>query len=184
MASMPARMIPRMSSWNNVYPKEFAELIFSRLREATEKPLFNGSYCFEYTEALTEKGYARPDLTVDGVRYRVYGHRLMVELRAKRRLDKHAVVLHLCDNPKCCCPWHLKVGTIHENNLDRDLKGRRGVARGHTRMTAEQALRVKMALRQRRNTESICSEVGCTSKAVRDIRAGRTWASLKLAKVA
>jgi hypothetical protein len=38
------------------------------------------------------------------------------------------VVLHLCDNPPCCRPSHLRIGTPDENNTDMFAKGRQ--ARG------------------------------------------------------
>jgi hypothetical protein len=37
-------------------------------------------------------------------------------------------VLHRCDNPPCCNPLHLFLGTNYENIADRDQKGR--TARG------------------------------------------------------
>jgi len=39
-------------------------------------------------------------------------------------------VLHRCDNPPCCNPDHLRLGTQQENIADRDSKGRHKALRG------------------------------------------------------
>lgn len=42
------------------------------------------------------------------------------------------VVMHLCDNPPCCNPEHLRLGTMAENMADAQRKGRmRGQSQTH-----------------------------------------------------
>ena len=45
------------------------------------------------------------------------------------------VVMHTCDNPPCCNPAHLRVGTVAENNADRAAKGRSAAGDRHPTRT-------------------------------------------------
>jgi hypothetical protein len=88
-------------------------------------------------------------------------------------------VCHSCDNPPCCNPRHLWLGTAAENNADRDAKGRtrsstrRGEAANHAKLTAEQALEVFFSSEP---AAALASRFGISKTAVRYIQIGRNWA--------
>lgn len=67
-------------------------------------------------------------------------------------------VLHHCDNPPCCRPSHLFLGTPADNMADMDRKGRRrtgncaGEANGRAKLTEAQvqAIRAEYAAAPRK----------------------------------
>jgi hypothetical protein len=82
--------------------------------------------CWEWIGYRLPKGYGR--LWGGRGNGYVYAHRVAWalthgELEAAAR-QGDAIVLHKCDNPPCCNPEHLTVGSQADNVKDRDLKGR------------------------------------------------------------
>lgn len=71
-------------------------------------------------------------------------------------LKRGFVVMHECDNPSCCNPKHLKLGTQKDNIADMHVKGRAGDCRNfgeaHGRCKLDRIqLRQLKYLRQRFN---------------------------------
>jgi hypothetical protein len=75
--------------------------------------------CHLWTGFRDSKGYGL--MTVKGVVRAA--HRVAWE-RANEPIPQGMVVMHTCDNPPCCNPEHLKLGTQAENVRDRIEKGR------------------------------------------------------------
>lgn len=80
--------------------------------------------CWEWASGTTD----------DYGRIRFYGehlkaHRVSYEL-ANGPIPAGLHVCHACDNPKCCNPAHLWLGTHIENMADRDEKGRNKIRLG------------------------------------------------------
>lgn len=53
----------------------------------------------------------------------IRAHRFAYEL-AKGPIPQGLIVRHICDNPPCCNPGHLVVGTMKENTQDMMRRGR------------------------------------------------------------
>jgi hypothetical protein len=91
-------------------------------------------------------------------------------------------VLHRCDNPSCCNPLHLFLGTQGDNNRDRASKGRNGDLRGskssRAKLSESEAAEI---LRRRRTGETITAlarEYGVHHSAISRIALGQTWPHL------
>jgi hypothetical protein len=87
-------------------------------------------------------------------------------------------VLHHCDNPKCCNPSHLFLGTRDDNMADRNAKGRQ--ARGERNATAK-LTRIQVEEIRRRyacgdvSQEALGAEYGVTGRNICDIVRNRIW---------
>lgn len=90
----------------------------------TDAKRFHSSFdrtgkCWPWKLASTAAGYGRFRLRPKTL----LAHRVAWEL-ANGPIPAGMCVLHKCDNPKCCNPAHLFLGTKAENNDDRDKKER------------------------------------------------------------
>ena len=89
------------------------------------------------------------------------------------------VVMHACDNPPCCNPAHLKVGTIADNNADMTSKGRainpRGAAHGNAKLSVLQVRAIKAATSSGLRPTQIARRLGVSVCSVKDVVRGRNW---------
>ena len=76
--------------------------------------------CWNWIPRVDRDGYGR--WKIAGKRYG--SHRLAYTF-TKGPIAEGLVVCHSCDNPSCCNPDHLFVGTQLDNIKDMDAKGRR-----------------------------------------------------------
>lgn len=76
--------------------------------------------CWPYMGARLPSGYGYVNLRQNG---NAYAHRLAFE-QAVGPIPDGMYVCHRCDNPPCCNPAHLFLGTPSENCQDKVAKGR------------------------------------------------------------
>lgn len=91
-------------------------------------------------------------------------------------IPKGLCVLHKCDNPSCCNPKHLYLGTYKDNARDRDLSGRHNPAQGSrqwkSKFTEEQVINI---FNDDRSLRVIAADYGVHHSTIWYIKAGRTW---------
>lgn len=86
-------------------------------------------------------------------------------------------VLHRCDNPPCCRPDHLFLGTTQENVADMVSKGRqsRGMSRPNVKLSDEHVRQIRMLLQQGVCRKDIARIFGVCRSTVGHIATRRQW---------
>lgn len=106
-------------------------------------------------------------------------HRLAWTL-ANGPIPKGLKVLHHCDNPPCCNPKHLFLGTDYDNQQDRKAKGRGDYTKGEqvslAKMTAKKVVAARKEYDGKYGSVSrMARKYGLGVAAMHSILRGRTW---------
>lgn len=147
------------------------------------------SECWPWT-GWTNLGYGR--VQIDGFTY--YAHRVIynlaypgrITLEAPRRREDTGWLLHTCDNPICCNPNHLVVGTHQDNMTDKKTKGRSKIWRGsletpNAKLNADDIRAIRETVRIRRETgigptnAELAAQYEISVPSVKSAVAGRTY---------
>lgn len=142
--------------------------------------------CWEWIGANKVEGYGRTRLHGKTV----LAHRLSYCLANNVTLldlnKSKLLVRHRCDNPPCCNPAHLHLGTHAQNMADRTERGRWGGSRGVDVNTNKVTEADVLAIRQRRRSgeiaRTIADDFSIHINSVYAICSGQNWAWLEETK--
>lgn len=149
--------------------------------------------CWEWTGTRNEKGYGTFTYLTDSGRF-TNGKKIRNTLRAHRLVwlfKKGAIpdrmfICHRCDNPSCCNPDHLFLGTAAENSADMMGKGRqsRGSRRPKAKLSEADVAAIKRRLAdgERGTASEVAREYGVSYSAIMEIKHGRNWVHVAPAK--
>lgn len=89
-------------------------------------------------------------------------------------------VLHRCDNPPCCNPKHLFLGTNRDNVDDKVAKGRAGAPigeeNGKSKLTREKVIEIRrLHAVEGLGYKRIAKRIGVHADTIRAVLNGRTW---------
>lgn len=134
--------------------------------------------CWPWTGYTDARGYGSISIWPT----RTGSHRVAYALTHGEIPDEF-IVRHDCDNPPCCNPSHLRLGTMVDNNRDKTERGRDAKGEGHgmARYTTEQVREVKRLLATTGLTHAeIAASAGVKVDTVDKISSGRQWKEVQL----
>lgn len=146
----------------------YSSFMDKKLLERVNKNLKLNGECLEWTGYIDPKGYGR----ISVKNYPILVHRLMYE-HFNGELIKGLEICHLCSNPKCCNPKHLRQDTKSSNMIDM-VK----INNQHNQiLTEKQVLEIKEKLKNeyRGYIRDIAKEYSISRYAITDIKRGKSW---------
>lgn len=131
------------------------------------------SSCWNWLGAKADRGYGFY-APMPGVLLRA--HRVAYALN-NGGIDDELFVCHKCDNPSCCNPNHLFLGTPKDNMGDMISKGRKVVQRGeqnhYSKLKAQQVVQIFV---DPRTNKEIAEDYGISRSLASMIRRRSLWA--------
>jgi HNH endonuclease len=146
--------------------------------------------CWPWTRQIDDDGYGRFKQSRPTLRSR-RAHAVAYEIAKGPTCG--LCVCHSCDNPPCCNPRHLWLGTNAENMRDSARKGRRpkgnlppsvGASNGNAKLSERDVHEIRRFLASGRTGRSIATSFRVTEDMISRIKLGKAWTSLPMASEA
>jgi hypothetical protein len=130
--------------------------------------------CWPWEGGRFNNGYGRFTYTNKNI----LAHRFAYEFAHGLDSAKGKIVRHTCDNPPCCNPLHLKIGTQQDNMDDKFARGRDRAVTGEdhpaSKLTERDVTKIKELLLTK-TARSIAVKYQVDPVTILDIKFGRTW---------
>ncbi len=137
--------------------------------------------CWEWTASLGSRGYGQFMVSTGNI---TKAHRMAWKLTYGEIPDKMEV-LHNCDNPICCRPDHLFLGTQIDNINDMVRKKRNGFksqpgeTNGNHKYTTEQVLAIREKLHLGLPGRQISRELNVPEDIISLIKLNKIWKNVQ-----
>ena len=128
--------------------------------------------CWPWLAGRIGNGYGGFRLTTSR---RTTAHRVALMLSGVE-VPPELHVLHSCNNPPCCNPRHLRVGTPADNANDRSIAGHTasGERNAQSKITIAQAIDIRASVGELQRV--VAARHGITQAQVSHIRNRKSWA--------
>jgi len=158
-------------------PANTSEVLWSKVDKKGEDE------CWPWLGLKNIQGYGRVQIN----EYSYYAHRVIfnlvypnqIELNAPRNSSEKGFLLHTCDNPSCCNPKHLFVGTHADNMADKAAKGRSpdytGGKAPRCKLSMSQATEIREKRKQGISARELAKQYGISLPSIKTLLAGKSY---------
>ena len=116
-----------------------------------------------------------------------YAHRVIfnlanpgkIDLNAPKDTDEYGFIMHSCDNPICCNPKHLLIGTHADNMADKVAKGRSPDFSGdkgpRCKLSMSQAAEIRELRKQGVSARELAKQYDISLPSIKTLLAGKSY---------
>ena len=150
--------------------KKTIDIIFNRVNY---DPI---TYCWNWTGSLNTWLYGQ----IKVKRKNVLVHRFIYKYIHNSIPEDKPLVLHQCDNPKCCNPMHLYAGTNQDNSNDKIQRNRTNYQHGEQNKNSKLTKKQVIEIRTSKETQIVLAKRFSTSRTnIGSIQRRQTWKHIK-----
>lgn len=150
-----------------------------KMKESFEKWFTkNNEGCWEWQGAkksLKKLPYGSFTWKFGSKRFTQVAHRISYRIY-KGEIPSNKIVMHICDNPPCVNPDHLKIGTYLENQRDKLKKGRCKVEK----LTIKSVKEIKKCLSLGVTKQRLANDFNVSRQTIYSIEKGKTWSDITI----
>lgn len=134
--------------------------------------------CWPFLGRTDKAGYGR--LYADGSRKHVFAHvAAWIGSNGALGVPAGKIITHSCDNPPCCNPLHLNLGTHKTNAAEREERGRGcrslGEQNHQAKLTACEVAKIKRDIAADAPLRPMARALGISISTLCAIKSGKTW---------
>lgn len=167
----------RKGNKNSGRPANTPDVLWSKVKIGAENE------CWEWQGYRNKGKYGRTWINDKGY----YAHRVIfdltfpntIQLSAPKSTHETGFVLHLCDNPPCCNPKHLWLGTHKDNMQDKAAKGRTPKFNGdkgpRCKLTMEQAMQARYLRKTGVSAKELAVQFGISLSSMKTLLANKSY---------
>lgn len=163
-------------TWNNSFKqreKTFDEKFWEKTGVRGEDD------CWEWTASRNKKGYGNFYLSIgNSDSMHILAHRVAYMLSSDTQIPENTMVCHSCDNPPCCNPKHLFLGSNQDNMQDMVNKGRSAGQKGfkaHLKLDKNKVAEIRRLRGEGVQVKTLSSMFGIDYSWISKIVNNRIW---------
>jgi transposase len=138
--------------------------------------------CWKWNGCKYGMGYGQLSHVSGGKKRSAPAHKLSYRIH-HGEFDESLLVCHRCDNPECCNPRHLFLGTAKDNIQDKYSKGRGADVRGErnpvSRLTEDQIILIRELRANNESISELAEKFNVSNSQIKRIVSRELWGHIQ-----